>query len=117
MSDNIHIITNVFEWDENGKALKVLEPKIHALNKSEVAIKDYPIFNKIEGRKNVLLLGDSIDDIGMVDGFEYNEIIKVGFLNEKVEENQKRYLEGFDVLITRDGDMSYINELLKEIVG
>lgn len=117
MSDNIHIITNVFEWDENGKAVSVNEPHIHALNKKEVAIKGYPVYKQVENRKNVLILGDSIDDIGMVDGFDYDEIIKIGFLNEKVEENKQKYLESFDVVITGDGDMEYVNELMKKILG
>lgn len=117
MSDNIHIITNIFEWDENGKALRVNEPHIHALNKKEVAVKDYPVYKEVENRKNVLILGDSIDDIGMVEGFDYNEIIKIGFLNEKVEENKRKYLENFDVVITNDGDMGEVNGLMGKILG
>jgi cytosolic 5'-nucleotidase 3 len=116
MSGNIHIITNVFEWDDDGKAVRVNEPHIHALNKREVAVKDYPVYHEVENRKNVLILGDSIDDIGMVEGFDYNEIIKIGFLNEKVEENKEKYLESFDVVITGDGDMGYVNELMGKIL-
>lgn len=117
MSKNIYIITNIFEFDKNGKATRVLEPKIHVLNKSEIAVKDYPVFDQIKDRKNVILLGDGIDDNGMIEGFDYNNIIRIGFLNEKVEENKQVYLENFDVVITNDGDMDYVNELMGEILA
>ncbi|HRY60011.1 MAG TPA: hypothetical protein P5096_01380 [Patescibacteria group bacterium] len=116
MNENIHIITNIFEFDESGRATKVLEPKIHVLNKSEIAVKDHPIFEKIMNRKNVILLGDGIDDNGMIEGFQFDEVIRIGFLNEKVEENKNSYLKNFDVVITNDGDMGYINELMKKIL-
>lgn len=115
-SENIHVITNIFEWDDEGRAVKVREPFIHSLNKSEVAIKDYPVYEKVKNRKNVILLGDSLDDIGMVDGFDYDEIIKIGFLNENVEGNKRQYLDRFDAVITNDGDMSYVNSLIEKII-
>lgn len=117
MNENIHIITNIFEWDEKGKAVRVKEPKIHVLNKSEVAVKDYPVFDLIKNRKNVILLGDGIDDNGMIDGFDYDEIIRVGFLNEKIEENKEEFVEAFDVVVTNDGDMGEVNEILGKILG
>ena len=117
MSGNVHIITNIFEWDKDGKAICVKEPHIHVLNKNEVVVKDYPVYKEIENRKNVLLLGDSVDDNAMVEGFEYDEIIRIGFLNEKMEENKEKYLESFDVVITSDGSMEYVNELMDRLLS
>ena len=34
------------------------------------------------------------------------------FLNENVDENLERYEQEFDVVITGDADMDYVNELL-----
>ncbi|MFH0739940.1 MAG: hypothetical protein V1819_02450 [bacterium] len=116
--ENIHIISNSFEWDENGKAIKVKEPIIHSLNKDETLIKDFPeIFKKVEKRKNVILLGDNIEDTAMIEGFEYDNLLKIGFLNENVEENLGVYKQNFDVIITNDGSMKFINELLKNLVN
>lgn len=114
--DNVHIICNEYEWDEAGRAIGVREPIIHALNKYETAIQDYPAFDAVRERKNVILLGDSVDDVGMVQGFEYNNLITIGFLNDKVEENLERYQKAFDVVITGDGSMEYVNELLNELL-
>lgn len=115
LSDNIYTISNTYEWDENGKAIGVKEPIIHTMSKKEVSLKRLPVFNKIEERKNVILLGDSLSDTDMIEGFDFDNIIKVGFLNEEVEEMKEIYSEKYDVLITNDSSMEFVNELLKEI--
>ena len=112
---NVHIIGNVFEWDEKGSAAGVKEPIIHGMNKDETTLQNFPVFEKIKNRRNVLLMGDSLDDVGMVEGFEYDNLIKIGFLNSNVEENLEKYKEIFDVVIINDGDMDFINNLLKEL--
>ena len=114
--DNVHIISNSYKWDEKGNAIGVKQPIIHVMNKDETAIQNFPAFEIIKNRKNVLLLGDSVGDIGMVEGFDYKNLIKIGFLNENVEENLESYKANYDVLILNDSSMDYINKLLREIV-
>lgn len=116
LSDNVHIICNEYEWDGEGRAVGVREPIIHALNKYETAIKDFPAFDEVKDRKNVILLGDGLYDVGMVQGFEYDNMIAVGFLNDKVEENKERYQKTFDVVLTGDASMEFVNKLLEEVV-
>lgn len=116
MYNDIYIISNSFEWDKEGYAIKVGKPIIHSMNKDETSIKDFPLYRKIRNRKNVLLLGDTLEDIGMIKGFKYDKLIKVGFLNEDVEKNLEKYKEVYDIVILNDGSMGYINKLLKEIV-
>lgn len=114
--DNIHVVSNSFEWDENGFMKKAKRPIIHALNKDETAIHQFPVYEIIKERKNILLFGDSPGDAGMSDGFDAENIIKVGFLNEKAEENLKHYKEIYDVVILGDPSFEYVFGLLKEIV-
>lgn len=115
--DNIYIISNEFEWDENGNAIKIKEPIIHSMNKDETSVKNFPeIFESIKDRKNVLLLGDTLEDVEMIRGFDYDNIIKVGFLNKNVEENLENYKKNYDILILNDSDIFFVNELLKELV-
>jgi len=114
--DNIHIISNEFVWDKNGYAVKVKEPIIHVMNKDETMIKDFSAFKFIKERKNVILFGDNIEDVGMITGFDYKNLIKIGFLNENVEENIPYYKKSYDVLILNDSSMSYVNDLLKDIL-
>lgn len=117
MSDNIHIISNTYEWDADGFAAAVKKPIIHAMNKDETLVKDFPrIFEAVKDRKNVLLLGDSPGDVGMIEGFDYNVLIKIGFLNENVAESLKQYQNIYDTIILNDSSMDYINILLSEMI-
>ncbi len=114
--DNIYIITNLYEWDSNGNAVGVKPPLMHIFNKDETIIKDFPnIYSKIKERKNVIALGDSIGDLGMIKGFDFDNLIEVGFLSENIEKDLELYKNSFDVIITDDGPMSYVNELIMKV--
>jgi 5'-nucleotidase len=112
----VYVVANLYNWDKNGNALNIIEPIIHSMNKDETSIQKFPVYDKIIKRKNVILLGDEIEDVGMVEGFDYDNLIKVGFLNENIKENIEHYKKNFDVVLINDTDMSYVNKLLKEIV-
>jgi 5'-nucleotidase len=114
---NIYIISNSFKWNKNGKAIGVKEPIIHSLNKDETIVKNFPFYKKIKNRKNVILLGDSPEDVGMVEGFAYKNLIRIGFLNEDVNKNLKLYKKVFDVLILNDSSLYFINSLIKKLAA
>jgi len=114
--NNIHIISNTLKFDKNGHFIKVIEPIIHSMNKNETVIKNLKVFKKIENRKNIILLGDGLGDINMADGFNYNKIIKIGFLNDNVDKKIGFFKENYDVIILNDSSMEYINILLKKIL-
>jgi len=115
---NVHIIANEMQFNDQGNFIGITEPIIHSLNKYEVILKDFPIFKEVESRNNVILLGDQIDDVGMVTGFNYKTLLKIGFLNErpeeKNEERKRQYLENYDIVLIGDPGLEYINKLLKE---
>lgn len=117
LHDNIEIISNLFIFDETGKVTGVKEPIVHSLNKYEVVVKEFPIFEMIKDRKNVLLLGDGLDDVGMIEGFDYDNLIKIGFLNENVEENMETYKKLYDVVILGDPGIDFVDNLVHEIVS
>ncbi len=113
--NNIHIISNLYKWDGEENAIGVHEPIIHVMNKSEISVKNLPIYGELLKRKNVLLIGDSLGDLGMIEGFDYDNLVSVGFLNESVEENLERYKKNFDVVITDDGSFDWINKFVGEL--
>jgi 5'-nucleotidase len=110
---NVYIVGNRYEFDKNGKAMNIKGPIIHTFNKTEVTLEDTPFYEKIKNRKNVLLLGDSIGDIVMIEGFDYKTLLKIGFLNEEIEKNLNLYKKNFDVIITNDGDFDFVNDLVR----
>ncbi|MFA5357647.1 MAG: hypothetical protein WC308_01875 [archaeon] len=117
LSSNIYIISNFFKFDGNGKAVGYKSKIIHSLNKDEAQAKGSKYFKKISGRINVLLLGDSVEDIKMSAGMNHKGIIKVGFLNKNIDENIEYFRKNFDVIILNDGPMDFVNDLLEEIFG
>jgi len=115
--DNIHIITNLYKWDSEGNAIDMKKPIIHVFNKDETVLKEIPeIYQEVKERKNVLLMGDSLGDLGMIEGFDYKNLLKLGFLNEDIERNLKEYKKNFDIIITNDSNANYINNFLKKLI-
>jgi len=113
--NGIHTISNFFNFDKKGNVLGYKGKIVHSLNKNEFEIKNTPFYNKIKERKNIILLGDSIDDLKMVEGTKYDEIIKIGFLNENAKDNLKEYKKAFDIIILNDGTMNFVNKLIEKI--
>ena len=115
--DNIDIIWNDFEWDSSWNAIWYKTPIIHSFNKDETILEKFTeIHGKIKKRKNIILLWDSMWDPHISDWFDYDNILKIGFLNYREDELMKYYLERYDVVITWDWDMSFINNLLSDIL-
>lgn len=57
-------------------------PLIHSFNKREGAVSHVA---ELQGRPNVLLLGDSLGDLTMADGVpDHQNILTIGFLNDQV---------------------------------
>ncbi len=111
LKNNIYLIWNEFirEWN------KAIDFK--TFNKDETVVKEFPeIYEKIKDRKNVILLWDSISDVKMVDGFDYDNLLKIGFLNKDVDKNLENYIKNYDVVITNDDSMRFINKLFEEIL-
>ena len=115
--DNIHIVSNFFDFNEDGTIKGYKSDIIHVFNKNEFQVKKTDYYENIKKRKNVILIGDSLGDIHMSEGIPHDEIIRIGFLNFDVEKNKKSYMDTFDVVITNDGPMDYIIDLIKEICG
>ncbi|MFA5857032.1 MAG: hypothetical protein WC867_06735 [Candidatus Pacearchaeota archaeon] len=112
---NTHIIGNNFLFDDKGKA-KGNSKIIHVYNKHEFELETMDFFPCLLKRKNIILLGDSIGDLGMVEGFPFENLIKIGFLNENINDSLEEYKKNFDVLILNDSDFSFINDIIKKII-
>lgn len=108
--DNIYIISNFIKF-ENNIAVGVADDIIHSLNKNEVSF-SADIKELIAERSNVILLGDMISDTWMVSEEKRAKALKIGFLEDMVEENKEAYKHNFDIVCT---DNTSFTELLKLI--
>ncbi|ETV76508.1 HAD hydrolase, family IE, variant [Aphanomyces astaci] len=63
---NVHVISNVMEFDPTtGRLLGFQEKLIHCHNKNTAVVRDTPFWDECHSRRNVVLLGDSVchDDV------------------------------------------------------
>ena len=51
----------------------------------------------------------------MIDWFEYKNLIKIWFLNDKEGELLEAYKEKYDIIITWDWDFDLVNDIMLDI--
>ena len=113
---NIHIVSNTFQRDRDGNALDIQKPIIHSLNKDAKTLFNLPFYKDIKNRKNVILLWDAIWDADMIDGFEHKNLIKVWLLNDNVDRDLQQFQKVYDIIITGDWPINYVNRLIKKVI-
>lgn len=113
LTPNVKIVSNEFCWDNTWNAVWYDKRVIHVFNKDETVLQDFPeIHDLVQHRTNVILLWDSLWDPAMIEGFAYENLLKVWFLNEKLEELLEKYKVIYDVLLTWDNEWEFLNNLL-----
>ena len=110
--DNIHILSNKIEF-ENGKMIKFRGHMIHTFNKNMNSLPE-DLKQELSSKESILLVGDLIEDISIVDEKDLYKTLTVGILESKVEENLDVYQEKYDVVLTED-DATFTKVM--EIIG
>ncbi|XP_053517313.1 7-methylguanosine phosphate-specific 5'-nucleotidase isoform X3 [Artibeus jamaicensis] len=114
---NIHIVSNYMDFDEEGFLQGFKGQLIHTYNKNSSVCENSSYFQQLQGKTNILLLGDSMGDLTMADGVPGVEnILKIGFLNDKVEERRERYMDSYDIVLEKDETLDVVNGLLQHIL-
>ncbi|XP_030649555.1 cytosolic 5'-nucleotidase 3-like [Chanos chanos] len=115
---NIKVFSNYMDFDESGVLRAFKGELIHIYNKREGALLNTGHFQELRARHNVLLLGDSLGDLTMADGVQNLEnILKIGYLNDKVEERKQSYLNTYDIVLVKDETLDVPNAILSYITG
>ncbi|XP_047427416.1 cytosolic 5'-nucleotidase 3-like [Mugil cephalus] len=115
---NVNVFSNYMDFDESGVLRAFKGELIHIYNKREGALLNTGHFQELRTRPNVLLLGDSLGDLTMADGVQDMEnILKIGYLNDKVEERKQSYLDAYDIVLLRDETLEVPNAVLLYLTG
>jgi 5'-nucleotidase len=111
------VVANEMIFDDDGNIINFSPELLHTFNKqfgslpAHIAgIDDFDHY-----RPNVILMGDSRGDVKMANGYKYENLLKVGFLNLPLESNLQDYMRLFDVVITGDGSMNYLDDILRAL--
>ncbi|NXX43530.1 5NT3B nucleotidase, partial [Tricholaema leucomelas] len=114
---NVRVVSNYMDFDEQGVLRGFKGPLIHTYNKNNSVLQGTAYFQQLSTRTSIILLGDSMGDLSMADGVPTVEhILKIGFLNDKVEEHRGRYVEAFDVVLESDETLEVVNGILQYLL-
>ena len=113
---NISYVINRFSRDEMGFAKGIEGEIIHALNKDEWVFSKFPkLREKLEKRKNVILIGDGLGDAEMAQGSNHETLLKIWILTLETPKLLKAYEEAFDLVLIGDDDFDEIKALIDEL--
>ncbi|CBY25209.1 5'-nucleotidase [Caenorhabditis elegans] len=117
VESNTHVVSNMMGFDDDGYVNSFSDPLIHVFCKnSSVMPADRTFSEQIEGRKNVILLGDSVGDAFMDVGVEEEQVsLKIGFVNHDADKLVDKYLNYFDIVLVDDQSMDIPNQILEAI--
>ncbi len=110
-SENIFIYSNMLKFSDD-KIIPSIDNIIHSMNKNDIELpKDY--YEKINGKDNVVVIGDQLSDLNMVKKLPKENTISFGFLESNVDENKKLFEDCFDVTLTNNESFDSIIKTLK----
>lgn len=119
---NFYILSNTFIFDNTVSDPKLVgfqEPLLHVFNKKATSFHSISPFFKRQDllqRKNLLLIGDSLGDLTMSEGIPHDNIIKIGYLNDRPE-RLPQYVDAYDIVILGDPSMDVVLRILQFITG
>ncbi|XP_050790609.1 7-methylguanosine phosphate-specific 5'-nucleotidase isoform X1 [Gopherus flavomarginatus] len=115
---NINVVANYMDFDDKGVLRRFKEPLIHTYNKNNTVLEKAEHFQLLSSRTNIILLGDSLGDLSMADGVPNVEnVLTVGFLNDKVDERRGKYRDAYDIVLEKDETLDVVNGILCYILG
>lgn len=108
--NNIYISSNKILF-KNGIAVGVGENIIHSLNKNEVSLPDN-VKDKLSNRNQVILLGDQIGDLKMVNENAHDTVLSIGFVADDCQSQVDTLKAYFDIVCEQGDDYHKLKELL-----
>ncbi|MDA3855837.1 MAG: hypothetical protein PF569_06245 [Candidatus Woesearchaeota archaeon] len=127
----VKVISNIWKFDSKGNFIGIKNKIIHAQNKDVSVLKDWfkspyegaeclvdyseDVFDGIEKKSNVILIGDSLHDINMCNN--YDNVIKIGYISKVLgEEKRKEFENVFDLVIDDSEGLEKVIDILKKII-
>ena len=109
--DNIILISNFFKFRDN-------KSYIDTNNLISPSTKDYSkipeeIRNELDKKENILLFGDIVEDIKMVEKSKINKTLTVGFLDNNIDSNLEVYNKNFDIVLADNETFEVVKKVIK----
>lgn len=114
---NLKFISNYMQFDEEGTIIGFKGELIHMYNKNHGHVNSSEYHQALKDKTNILLLGDSLGDLDMLAGNQQQDVVlRIGFLNSRIEERLPQYMNSFDIVLLDDQTMDVVNGILRKII-
>ena len=109
--DNITVIGNFFDFSK--RVINIKDKMIHTSNKNEIRMQK-EVEDIIKTKGYIVLIGDTIEDVNIIYNklFWEKKILKIGFLNDKTNDNLPNYNKEYDIVFTNGGTFNNISDIL-----
>ncbi|MDE3258220.1 MAG: hypothetical protein OYM47_10340 [Gemmatimonadota bacterium] len=111
-TDNLDIIANTLVFDPGGIAVSYKTPLIHSLNKHVRPATTAP---GLAGRRNLLLLGDTLEDARMAERINHTRLLSFAFPADT--DHLQEYRSAYDVVLEPETSLAPLNAVLTDICG
>ncbi len=111
------VVSNFMRFDQAGHLVSFYDPLVHMYNKTAEHLASQTEYQAaVAERPNVILLGDSLGDVTMADGQAKapEVVLRIGFLNSKVDDLLEQYMDAFDVVVLNDDSAEIAVRILEE---
>ena len=108
--DNILLISNFFEFKEN-KTYIDTEKLMASSNKDYSKIPE-EVRKILDKKDSILLCGDIVEDIRMIDSKRRNKTLTIGFLDHNIENNLETYNNNFDIVLADNENFNTVMDIL-----
>ncbi len=109
-TDNIAVVANTLVFDTDGIAVAYRTPLIHSLNKHERRVASTQEMAK---RRNLLLLGDTLEDTRMAENISHNRLLSFAFPPDSV--HLRKFQTEYDVVLAPETSLEPVNAVLADI--
>jgi HAD superfamily hydrolase (TIGR01544 family) len=109
-----HIVSNKMVFDADGVVVGFNKDIIHIFNKF---LPPGSLRDQMKTRKNVILMGDGVGDTSMANGLESEVVLKIGYLNDRLEDRIFDFIKSYDVvLMGGNGSLEFVQSILDDLV-
>ncbi len=108
--DNMILISNFFEI-KDVKSYINTDNLISSSNKNYSRVPE-EIREALNNKEKILLCGDIVEDIRMIDDEQRNKTLAIGFLDYNVDNNLDIYSKNFDIVLTDNENFNSVKKVL-----
>ena len=107
--DNVYLISNMLKFENN--LVKIEGSLVNSTNKKNINI-PINVYNAIKNRNTIIMFGDQISDLVVLNNFNFENLISIGFLSNDTDKCLEKYRKHFDIVCSESENYQNIEKIL-----